>query len=204
LLFTGLDNIAEQIDPNVKDLYDLKLFDPKSEQKFQFSYDLKDALESKQREDSSSSGGGPYLMFRSPRGYCFLVNNFFTEGTHEQMKSLRNIFYQLHFDVQMYKNLSINELTKLLNKYSNDPKLTEHDAFVFIILTFGNDYKEILDSDNNKKEIGELTQLVNDKNCPKMEGKPRLFIFNCCSPLGLMFFENLISTLCTIFLQLLS
>jgi hypothetical protein len=53
-----------------------------------------------------------------------------------------------------------------------------NDAFVFIILTFGNDYKEILDSDNNKKEIGELTQLVNDKNCPKMEGKPRLFIFN--------------------------
>ncbi len=124
MLFTGLDNIAEQIDPNVKDLYDLKLFNPKSEQKFQFDYDLKDVLENTGRE-VSSSGGGPYLMHQSPRGYCFLVNNFFTEGTHEQMKRLRNIFYQLHFDVQMYKNLSINELTKLLNKYSNDPKLSE-------------------------------------------------------------------------------
>ncbi len=189
MLFTGLDNIAVQIDPNVKDLYDLKLFGPKSEQKFQFSYDLKDALESKQREDSSSSGGGPYLMHRSPRGYCFLVNNFFTEGTHEQMKSLRNIFYQLHFDVEMYKNLSINELTELLIEYSNDSKLSKHDAFVFIILTFGNHNKEILDSNNNKKGIEELTQLVNDKNCPEMEGKPRLFIFNCCSSLGLMFLK---------------
>jgi hypothetical protein len=186
LLFTGLDNIAEQIDPNVKDLYDLKLFGPKSEQKFQFNYDPKDELEN--REFSSSSGVGLYLMFRSPRGYCFLVNNFFTEGTHEQMKRLRNIFYQLHFDVQMYKNLSIKQLTELLIEYSNDPKLSEHDAFVFIILTFGNDNKEILDFNNNKKGIKELTQLVNDENCPEMKGKPRLFIFNCCNSLGLMFF----------------
>ncbi len=88
----------------------------------------------------------------------------------------------------MYKNLSIKELTELLIEYSNDQKLSEHDAFVFIILTFGNENKEILDFDNNKKGIEELTQLVNDKNCPKMEGKPRLFFFNCCNSLGLTIF----------------
>jgi hypothetical protein len=187
LLFTGLDNIAIKIDPNVIDLCDLKQCDPKSGHKNQFSFgqlNTKEELENAGKDVSLSFSGSIYPMIRSPRGFCFLVNNFFTKGTYKEMQRLRNIFYQLHFDVEMDKNLSINELTERLNGYSKNPNLSKHDAFILIIITYCNEYKEILDSDNNKKGIEELTKIFNNENCPNMIGKPRLFIFNCCSFLG--------------------
>jgi hypothetical protein len=117
-------------------------------------------------------------MDESPRGYCLLINNFFTIGTYKEMQRFRNIFYQLHFEIDMQKNLKADELEKYLKNISRDEKLHGHNAFVLMILSSGNQNKEIYDSDDKVMNISTIVDIFNN-NCPALKNKPKLFFFNC-------------------------
>jgi len=96
------------------------------------------------------------------------------------MQRFRNIFFQLHFDVVMKKNLSTKELINFLSEISSGSELSKHEAFVFMIISHGNEKKEIVDSNENSVKIEDLTNVFNDIKCPQLKGKPRLFFMNCC------------------------
>lgn len=181
LLHSGHDAISYLINPKVIDLIDLKRCDPRNGFKEQFSFDQNNTRDTLKRNDKYlSSVSGIYPMVKSPRGFCFLVNNYFSIGTFKEMQRFRNIFYQLHFDVIMEKNLDAKEIVNRLIQLSQSQDLRDHNAFVFMIITHGNENKEILGFDGEPIKIELLTELFNNEKCPLLQDKPRMFFFNCC------------------------
>ncbi len=144
---------------------------------FGFSNDI-DKL--KNKDKTGSTIDERYTLISHYRGYCVLINNYLTFGTYKEMQRFRNIFHQLHFEVIMEQNLDYEEMMSFLKELSSDPKLQDHDAFIFMILTHGTKEKEFLTFDGKPIKIDYLTTLFNNQNCISLMNKPRIFIFNCC------------------------
>jgi hypothetical protein len=182
---TGHDEVAKSLAQNllrtdITDLIDLSRCDPRNgiEGRFTFGHDRQsDKLIA---SGSINSINSVYTMISSPRGYCLLINNHFTIGTYKEMQRFRNIFYQLHFNVIMKKNMNKIDIINILTEISNKSELSEHNAFVFMIIAHGNDKNEIYGFDSEPIKIRDLMDLMNTENCPRLRSKPRLFFFNCC------------------------
>jgi hypothetical protein len=186
LLHVGEDEIVKDIDPSLIDLCDTQQYDFK----FDFSFGgsiPKDIIKSDSQQSNSESDA-PYLMVHSPRGKCYIINNYFTIGTYKETQRFRNIFYQLHFDVIIEKNKTAKEIVQRLNEFARLCEDEEHDAFIFMIITPKNRNNEMLGFDDEAKKIDDLIQIFSDEKCPKMKKKPRLFFFNFCSSNGKLFF----------------
>ncbi len=185
LLLTGHDDVAKSLAYNllqtdITDLIDLTRCDPQKgkEGRFNFCHDRQnDKLIA---SGSINSINSVYTMINSPRGYCLLINNHFTLGTYKEMQRFRNIFYQLHFDVIMKKNMNKIDIINLLTEISIRPELNDHNAFVLMIIAHGNEKNEIYGFDSETIKIRDLMDLMNTENCPRLRSKPRLFFFNCC------------------------
>jgi hypothetical protein len=192
LLHIGQDEAAyllnkyALIGSNLIHLIDLSIFDPKFESvpDFRISRDNPDEpLENlvpppEQQENLTSSG--PYSMTKQIRGYCVLINNYFTVGTYKEMQRFRNIFYQMHFEVIMKKNLDKQDLLRTLRIISQDPKLETHDAFMFMIIAHGNNNKEVYGFDRQSVRINTIMEMFNNEECRFLRNKPKCFFFNCC------------------------
>jgi len=119
-------------------------------------------------------------MLSHPRGYCLLINNFYTIGSFKEMHSFRKIFHQFHFEVIMKRNLTVKQIYDLLIEYSTKPKLIDHDAFAMFIITHGNGRGEIYGFDGQPIHIQTLISLFNNNKCIGLEDKPKMFFINCC------------------------
>ncbi len=92
LLHINNDAIAYYLEPKLIDLIDLKRCDPNNGFKEKFSFgenNTKDILKIKEissRDLSSSSLKSYYPMSESTRGFCLLINNYFTIGTFKEMQ----------------------------------------------------------------------------------------------------------------------
>ena len=182
LLFTGQDEAALIIDPNMVDMVYLSRCDPRKEYIENFSFGeanpkVQLKIDSGRSRDSKSNA---YQMRGIPRGYFYLVNNYFTKGTYKEMQRFRNIFHQLNFEVIMRKNLSAKEILKDILLLSMNDELKNQSAFVFMSITHGNSNGEIFGFDGKTVKIENLIELFSDKYCPNMKRKPRAFFFNCC------------------------
>jgi hypothetical protein len=129
---------------------------------------------------TTDSMSNAYRMDSNIRGFCFLVNNYFTVGTHNEMHRFRNIFSQLGFKVIMKKNLAAKDVYLNLLSISKSPELSNHNAFIFMNISHGTENGEIIGFDEKPMRIDLLTELFNNKECINMINKPRIFFFNCC------------------------
>ncbi len=92
LLHINNDAIAYYLEPKLIDLIDLKRCDPNNGFKEKFSFgenNTKDILKIKEISScdlSSSSLKSYYPMSESTRGFCLLINNYFTIGTFKEMQ----------------------------------------------------------------------------------------------------------------------
>jgi hypothetical protein len=163
------------------DILDLDRCHPESKFNKFFSFGLSNDLDILEKTDKSGSTvERRYPMNLHYRGYCVLINNYLTFGTYKEMQRFRNIFHQLHFKVIMKQNLDFEETIYFLKELSRDPKLKDHSAFVFMILTHGTKEKEFLTFDGKPIKIDYLINLFNNQNCMLLMDKPRVFILNCC------------------------
>jgi len=192
LLHTGCDEMAFILDPNVIDMTDLKRCDPKNGYVEKFSFDkngsdINDKCELVWSDQiNANTLSDIYNMTAIPRGYCLLINNYFTKGTYKELQKFRNIFYQLQFDVIMEKNLTADQIKQKLIDISKDENVKKHNAFIFMIITHGNSKREIYGFDGQSIQIDSLIELLNNKNCEALQNKPKIFFFNCCRG-GLIF-----------------
>ncbi len=148
---------------------------------------------------SEKKGSLHYEMLKNPRGICIIVNNFVKtiEGTeiiietaphtipYESIR-FRKVFEQLHFDVRLVYKFNTTQIKKLLISLTQDIILSKSDAFVFMIVTHGEDEKihgfdkcEGND-DTDSMNISEIVDIFSETNCPNLRNKPKLFFFNCC------------------------
>jgi hypothetical protein len=145
---------------------------------------------------SEKKGSLVYEMLKNPRGICIIVNNFVKivktiEGTeiidetaphtipYESIR-FKKVFEQLHFDVRLKYNLNITQIRELLISSKKEENLAKSNAFVFMIVTHGEN-EQILGFDGTDcMNISKIVDMFSETNCPNLQNKPKLFFFNCC------------------------
>jgi hypothetical protein len=190
LLHTNNDDLALALDPSVIDMYDLKRCNPSESYRREFSffkqgpdfdYEINEKCILDWNDNSNSTTIEEcFPMFNSPVGFCLLINNYFTRGTYKEMQKFRNIFYQLHFEVMMEKNLTAEEIKDKLLSLSKDKRLKDHSAFIFMIITHGDYKKRIFGFDGLPIQIDYLVNLMSNANCKALNKKPKIFFINAC------------------------
>jgi hypothetical protein len=148
---------------------------------------------------SEKKGSLHYEMLKNPRGICIIVNNFVKtiEGTeiidetaprtipYESIR-FKKVFEQLYFNVKLVYNFNTTQIRELLILLKDDIILSKSDAFVFMIVTHGEDEKILGfnkcegNDDTNSMNISEIVDIFSETNCPNLRNKPKLFFFNCC------------------------
>ncbi len=127
-----------------------------------------------------------YLFLRNPRGKFIIINNI--PELAEQTKRFEHIFKEMYFIPEFHKNKTVVEIKTILKQFSEDPDMENYDAFVFMIVTHGEDervlgYNACRNIDENDIiKISEVVDFVNEV-CKKMEtehSKPKIVIFDNC------------------------
>ncbi|KAK2532122.1 caspase-8 [Columba livia] len=93
-------------------------------------------------------------------------------------EALGRVFSKLHFTVAEYKDLTAEEIRKIVNLFRcEDHK--DRDCFVCCVLSHGK--KGIIYGvDGQEVPIQELTTSFTGHNCPSLAGKPKVFFIQAC------------------------
>ncbi|RWS30547.1 cell death protein 3-like protein [Leptotrombidium deliense] len=130
-----------------------------------------------------------YPLKSSPRGYCLIIANINFRlasqlpGNGHDANRIRDVFQSFGFIVRKYENCTAKEMRAIFEKYSKDPELEKHDAFVVFISTHGNylNGKELfLGSDDDYMFREDILSYFNNRKCPKLIGKPKIFLIDAC------------------------
>jgi len=132
---------------------------------------------------------GAYKMDSNPRGICLIINMATFEKGHQHLtprrgadndkRVLTELFQdRLHFKVQVHNDLDMETLEKLLLTASIIDH-SKYDAFACCFLTHGK-LGVLYTSDAKPIRILDVTDYFNDKNCPTLRGKPKLFFIQAC------------------------
>ena len=128
-----------------------------------------------------------YPMSRAPRGLCLIINNleFHKEsmnrpGGEVDEKMLYDLFSKLSFEVHVKNDLKYSEILELAEEYA----LRDHsdfDAFVMIVMSHGEDGDTIYGvGGKHKVRVKDLMAEFTVNQCPSLQGKPKIFIFQAC------------------------
>ncbi|NXL51130.1 CASP8 protein, partial [Podilymbus podiceps] len=135
-----------------------------------------------------------YKMTSRPRGVCLILNNHnFAKareavpepkplkdrnGTDVDAAALRRVFSKLHFKIAEHRDLTAEEIRKIVNIYRcEDHK--DKDCFVCCILSHGKK-GVIYGVDGQEIPIQELTTSFTGQNCRSLAGKPKVFFVQAC------------------------
>ncbi|RWS04577.1 cell death protein 3-like protein [Dinothrombium tinctorium] len=130
-----------------------------------------------------------YKMSSKPRGYCLIIANvnfrMATQlpGNSQDANRIGDVFRSFDFIVRKYENRTAKEMRLIFKQYANDVQLKKHDAFVVFISTHGNHLngKELfLGSDDDYIFKEDVLAYFNNKNCPYLIGKPKIFFIDAC------------------------
>ena len=150
-----------------------------------------DHLLSVRRCETPRIGHRYYRMTSDPRGFCLIFNVFefphlpadderrIRKGSEGEAKRLSQVFQQLHFKPKIIDNPKKEEIESVVEEYSKNPELKEHDCIVVIVLSHGR-VGGFEGSDGKYIPFKEIVEKLNNKNCSALINKPKLFFFSCC------------------------
>lgn len=127
-----------------------------------------------------------YPICSKPRGYCMIINNVDfkiyeqRKGSDLEATYLEEIFKQLDFKVILYRNLTSTAMLDCFKKITKLPELSQHDTFVSIILTHGDDGRVVYGTDASRLKVDEILPCFTNENCPQLKNKPKLFFIQAC------------------------
>lgn len=120
------------------------------------------------------------------RGVLFLVNNidFHTNtkrrGADRDRVNLITLFRAFGFIIYYYENLrtdTFNDLVKILVK---SDVLKTADCLVFGVLTHGDEENYAVFSDEGRMHVEDILHKFNNRDCPHLKDKPKIFLFPFC------------------------
>lgn len=127
-------------------------------------------------------------MDHEKRGKFILINNvnFKKEsgmadrsGSDKDAKCLYERFTALDFDVKDYRNLTVEEMKKVLKQAAKDsPYNRDADCFACALLSHGDE--GIIYGTDKFVKIEELVTPFYGENCRELAGKPKIFIIQAC------------------------
>ena len=127
-----------------------------------------------------------YEMNKNPRGLCVIVNNvkFKNKGLNrpgavQDEHSLKRLFRELAFKVVTHRNLTNHKLERLAQKLGKKNHRA-YNAFVFIVMSHGEDRDCILGYGGRVTTVKSLMIEFLQKECPSLKDKPKVFIIQTC------------------------
>lgn len=136
----------------------------------------------------SKSGENYYDMSKNPRGYCLIINNVAFEndtlerrdGSLKDAKRCKDVFEQLGFRSFIRHNQKKDQILKLCKNLSNMNDHQKMNALVVVVLSHGATQNIIWGSDNLSVDVMEMIGCFNNKNCPALIDKPKMFFICAC------------------------
>ncbi|KAG7167939.1 caspase-2-like [Homarus americanus] len=134
-----------------------------------------------------------YRNLTMPRGLVFLANykNFHDDehairiGSETDVKNLSLLFTQMGYKIpKQHMNLTKYETIQALREFKSLPELSQVDSCVVIVMSHGHDHKSFYTSDNQYLTVNDVVEVFNNKSCPALIGKPKIFIFQYCRGTG--------------------
>ena len=122
------------------------------------------------------------------RGIALIINNVKFDpktklepqwSSNEDAERLKDLFKDLKYDPHVHFNLTAAAMTETLETYAKDAISETNDSFICCILSLG-DERGILGTDGEVVSIEELANSFNGHNCPKLNGKPKIFFIQAC------------------------
>ena len=123
------------------------------------------------------------------RGVALIINNvdFDPEtkleprgSSNVDAKQLQDLFKDLKYDPRVCPNLTAAAMKDILTMYATGRSISEtNDSFICCILSHG-DERGIFGTDGEVVSIEELASSLNGRNCPKLNGKPKIFFIQAC------------------------
>lgn len=128
-----------------------------------------------------------YKMTAKVRGICLIINNVkfnndffcYRRGSDVDVHCFRQIFEQLGFVVKEERNCTRDHMRATFKDVAQKLCSFEHNALVVIILSHGTE-SGVYSTDNAEVEMEEILTYFDNKSCPAMMRKPKLFIVQAC------------------------
>ncbi|XP_076044408.1 caspase-2-like isoform X2 [Oratosquilla oratoria] len=131
-----------------------------------------------------------YKNSSMPRGLVFLANYKIFRDTEEHptrngseidVKNLSLLFHEMGYKIPFQlHNLTRMDTHKKLEEFSELPELADVDSCIVVIMSHGHDEKSFYTHDNQVVRNEEVIDYFNNRNCPNLKGKPKIFIFQHC------------------------
>ncbi|MGH0128312.1 UNVERIFIED_CONTAM: hypothetical protein FKN15_001286 [Acipenser sinensis] len=122
-------------------------------------------------ETGMQNPGEVYRMQRHPFGVCLIIDCVGSDGD-----MLKHTFKRLHFQVILYKWLSLSDAYSLLKETARMREHRNSDCFVCCIISRGSSTKMIAtEKEGPGISFDTIKQLFTVEHCPDLSGKPKLF-----------------------------
>ncbi|XP_077561691.1 caspase-3-like [Haemaphysalis longicornis] len=143
-------------------------------------------------------GPNIYPMERKPRGRCLIMNNHnFKElprrnGSDVDADRMEKLFTALHFQCKIFRDLTADGMMEELSKAAQEEQQKAADCLVVVLMSHGGTVTMrgsdneplpeqcIYGSDDEPIPLYSIYELFNNKNCPSLLGKPKLFFIQAC------------------------
>jgi len=127
-----------------------------------------------------------YNMGHRRRGKAFIFNhmNFDPKlslkarsGTHNDRDNLKVVLRQLDFEVEVYNDLPVREIERILEQAAMDDH-SDDDCILVTVLSHGE--LGILYASDHPYKPDHLWQYFTADKCPTLAGKPKMFFIQAC------------------------
>ncbi|XP_057715967.1 caspase-9 [Corythoichthys intestinalis] len=159
-------------------------------QNVQVQVQARTRMQGRKRRDSLQS----YKMDAIPCGHCLIINNVDFEpqsqlsqrkGSNVDCDRLERRFKALNFLVEVRTNLKQRRIKHELSELSKKDH-SPYDCCVVIILSHGTEVSHnrfpgaVYGVDGQYVPVQHITNYLNGKHCPSLQGKPKLFFIQAC------------------------
>lgn len=131
-------------------------------------------------------GDDVYPMERNPRGRCLIINNHnFTDqkarrtGSQVDVHNIKQLFTELHFECEVRSDLTAKGMKDWLSRKAQEEQQKAADCLVVVLMSHG-DKDTIYGVDHKPLPLESIYAQFNNKNCPSLQRKPKLFFVQAC------------------------
>ncbi|XP_077534113.1 caspase-3-like isoform X1 [Haemaphysalis longicornis] len=143
-------------------------------------------------------GPNIYPMERKPRGRCLIMNNHKCKdlsgrnGSYVDADRMEKLFTALHFECKKFRDLTADEMMEVLSKAAQEEQQKVADCLVVVLMSHGGTVTMrgsdngplpqqcIYGSDDEAIPLKSIYEVFDNKNCPSLLGKPKLFFIQGC------------------------
>ena len=129
---------------------------------------------------------GDDINYKAKSGYVLVINNYIFHGrddvertgSNDDVRNLISLFDDFSFRHKVEHNRSGSQMLELLRNTA-EKDFSRYDCFMCVILSHGTK-DGIYGTDEKVIKIEAITSLFRRNECPSLEGKPKIFLFQAC------------------------